>query len=798
MSGIFANGRSKQSTSYAMITTVYDVFTQSGVRQSTPTSSTIVTTPPTFAGIQSLVPQLNGSLLASWNAGSSGTQPLAYDIYIQIGSATGLFVDSNRVKTVFGLSDYLFQLQDGTLLVSGSTYYVGVKARDPLGNTSTNTNSTYAVSTGVQPSRALAPTDIPSIVAAVWDEIAASHTTSGTFGSYLDAKVSTRATQASVNAIPTNPLLTTDSRLNTLDANISSRATQTSLDTFSNKVGTPIGVSIAADIASVQSTSDTINNKVGSPVGISISADIAAVQSTADHIDGNVDVAVSTRSSQSSVDTINTKVGTPTGASVSADIAAVKSDTNTINTKIGTPVGVSVSADIATVQSVVDTIDNNLGTPTGASVSADIADIKADTTTTNSRVDVTLSTRATQTSVNLIPTNPLLTTDSRLNRIDVNISSRADGSAYTNGRAALLDHLDADVTSRSTQTSVDALQATVNNIQGQNVDESIIAPASMSIPSSGTETYRIYFKHAQSGLPVDPIVGPTLSIREQDGSSIIISPVAMTNETVGVFYYDYTLTSSAFEGGILIIVTHADNISDPLTTTILGSYQTQVNSDVTQIAIDTNTLVTRLTATRANNLDNLDVAVSTRATQTSVNALTSTIGTPTGASVSADIAAVQSTADHIDGNVDVAVSTRASQTSVNTINTKIGTPTGASVSADIAAVKSDTGTINSRVDVTLSTRATQTSITALSNIIGPPTTTSIAADLAAMKAVVDTINGRVDVTLSTRATQTSVDDVPTALENAAAIWSTNINDFATGTTAARTLKDAKIFSQIDL
>lgn len=38
----------------------------------------------------------------------------------------------------------------------------------------------------------------------------------------LDATISSRATQASVTAIPTNPLLTTDGRLNNLDASISS------------------------------------------------------------------------------------------------------------------------------------------------------------------------------------------------------------------------------------------------------------------------------------------------------------------------------------------------------------------------------------------------------------------------------------------------------------------------------------------------------------------------------------------------------------------------------------------------
>jgi hypothetical protein len=42
-----------------------------------------------------------------------------------------------------------------------------------------------------------------------------------------EATVATRASQASVNAIPTNPMLTTDARLNNLDATISSRSTLT-------------------------------------------------------------------------------------------------------------------------------------------------------------------------------------------------------------------------------------------------------------------------------------------------------------------------------------------------------------------------------------------------------------------------------------------------------------------------------------------------------------------------------------------------------------------------------------------
>lgn len=94
---------------------------------------------------------------------------------------------------------------------------------------------------------------------------------------------------------------------------------------------------------------------------------------------------------------------------------------------------------------------------------------------------------------------------------------------------------------------------------------------------------------------------------------------------------------------------------------------------------------------RAAALDNLDVSVSSReaeadasaraatsqsehdATQASLSALSTKVGSPAGASVSADIAAVKA------------------ETAV--LNTKLGTPSGVSVSADIAAVKADTTAI---------------------------------------------------------------------------------------------------------
>ena len=692
MADILAFGEATQSTSAAGIPSAYDQLAPNGVTISTYQSVQQILTNPTFSGITSLTPQLNGSLLASWGVATTPNPVIEYDVYIQLSTATGLFSSPNKAKTIFGTADYIFALADGTILVSGSTYYVGIRARDPLGNQSTNTSSIAAVSVGVQPSRALAPTDIPAIVAAVWDELAASHISAGTFGSNLDAKVSLRATQASVNAIPTNPLLTTDSRLNTLDANISTRATQTSITALDTKLGTPAGISVSADVAAVKSDTGTTNSRV--------------------------DVVLSTRATQTSVTAIDTKLGTPAGASVSADVAAVQADTDDIQSKIGTPVS-TVSADIAAVKgdtgatnTTVNTINTKIGTPTGVSVSADVAAVKADTASIDTKVDVTLSTRATQASVNLIPTNPLLTTDSRLNNLDATISSRASAA------------------------QVAAIQNNTSFVG--------IVPNPLLLPETGSKDYPIYVRLFDGvGAPQDPDLNQMyLSIKDAAGATVVASTL-MTKDAVGQYSYDYTVLSTDTQQALYAFFDYVENSV---------AFNQVRATEVVEFESKLDTLLSRLTPTRASNLDNLDVVVSTRATQTSITAL----------------------------------------------DTKLGTPAGASVSIDIAAVKSDTTTTNTRVDVVLSTRATQASVTALDTKLGTPAGASVSDDIAAVQTTADSIDGKVDVAVSTRASQTSVDAIPTAAENADAVWDEDVNAHATGTTTARTLKDAKIFSQIDL
>jgi hypothetical protein len=535
---------------------------------------------------------------------------------------------------------------------------------DGVGNVTSTVTSLSIVATGTDYANLISL--IAQVPANVWAALRASNQVANSFGEAL---------QGVITPVRAN-------NLDNLDVTVSTRATQTSVNTINTKIGTPVS---------------------------SISADIAAVKADTASIDTKVDVTLSTRATQTSVDAINTKIGTPV-SSVSADIAAVKAVSDNIDTKVDVTLSTRAS------QTSVNTINTKIGTPV-ADVSADIAAVKAvsdlvklDTTSIDTKVDVTVSTRATQTSVNAIPTNPLLTTDTRLNNLDATISSRASASQV----------------------------ASIQN----NTDFVGIVPAPMILPETGTKDYPIYVRlFNESNQPVDADLSEIyVTIRDSAGTPVVATTL-MTNDAVGQYSFTYTVNSTDTERNLYVFFDYDK----------AGNSFNQVRStEVTEFESKLDTLLSRLTPTRANNLDNLDATVSTRATQTSVNTINTKIGTPV-ADVSADIAAVKADTASIDTKVDVTVSTRATQTSVNTINTKIGTPV-ADVSADIAAVKADTASIDTKVDVTLSTRATQT----------------------------------------------SVDAVPTAQENATAVWEEDVNDHLNGTSTGRTLKDAKIFSQIDL
>ena len=114
--------------------------------QSTPRTCVIDLVPPVFSGIQTLVPQLNGGLLAGWNPATDLDVPISYEVYIKKGTATGLF--SVDPLLTYENSLFIMSLADGSLL-EPATYFVGVRAKDSQGNLETNIVSLSAVSVGV-------------------------------------------------------------------------------------------------------------------------------------------------------------------------------------------------------------------------------------------------------------------------------------------------------------------------------------------------------------------------------------------------------------------------------------------------------------------------------------------------------------------------------------------------------------------------------------------------------------------------------------------------------------------------
>ena len=85
-------------------------------------------TPPTFSGITGLTINGDGSLNASWSAGSDVSTPLRYEVYVQAETATGLFGTGNIQQIVSGTSARVFTTSDLSYLQNGTTYHVGVRA----------------------------------------------------------------------------------------------------------------------------------------------------------------------------------------------------------------------------------------------------------------------------------------------------------------------------------------------------------------------------------------------------------------------------------------------------------------------------------------------------------------------------------------------------------------------------------------------------------------------------------------------------------------------------------------------
>lgn len=126
-----------------------NILVNNNFYQGTASACIIDVTPPTFAGIATLVVESRGQIRATWAAASDPTPPIRYEVYIQATTATGLFNVANIIAITDKLQYDTFTMPDGSFLVNGTTYFVGVRAIDGVSNRNTNTVSLSVISTGV-------------------------------------------------------------------------------------------------------------------------------------------------------------------------------------------------------------------------------------------------------------------------------------------------------------------------------------------------------------------------------------------------------------------------------------------------------------------------------------------------------------------------------------------------------------------------------------------------------------------------------------------------------------------------
>lgn len=285
----------------------------------------------------------------------------------------------------------------------------------------------------------------------------------------LNVSLSTRASEATVALIKTNTdgivtALTTlnakdfatettlQSVLAKLDVNLSTRASEATLLLIKAKTDN-LDVALStrateATLSTVKTNLDDVKTKLDSLIGkdYATQTTLAQVKTDLDSILANVNVALSTRASEVTLASVKTdldsilanfNVALSTRAS-EATLAAAKADLDTISSTLTTLTGTDFATQttLAQVKTDLDTVVTRLDVALSTRASeATLSAVKTDLDTLVTRFDVALSTRAseatlsslnskdfaTQTTLALVKTD----LDSILAKLDVNLSTRA-------------------------------------------------------------------------------------------------------------------------------------------------------------------------------------------------------------------------------------------------------------------------------------------------------------------------------------------------------------------------------------
>src|SRR3990172_3713325 len=331
-------------------------------------------------------------------------------------------------------------------------------------------------------------------------------------------------------------------------------------------------LSTAAALATVQADTDDLQTKIGTPTGVSVAADIADVEGKVDDLEGRL---TDTRAGYLD----NLSAGAVTLESTAQSILA---DTDDIQAKIGTPTGGSVSADLADIESKVDDLEGRLTTLRAGYLDNLSAGAVALEATAQSIVTATDDLEGRLTAV----------------------------------RAAYLDNLSGGAV---------ALQSTATEILADTDDlqTKLGTPTGISFSAD----------LADIESKVDDLEGRLTDLRAGYLDNLSGGAVALESTAVSI---------------------QAD--TDDLQTKLGTPVGTSFSADLADIESKVDDLEGRLTELRAGYLDNLSAgATALESTAQSVLAdtddLQTKVGTPTGASVSADLADIESKVDDLEGRL---------------------------------------------------------------------------------------------------------------------------------------------------
>jgi hypothetical protein len=120
-----------------------------GSFQGTSQACIVDITPPVFSGITFVTRGALGQLRAFWGSATDASLPIRYEVYIKADTNSDLFNPSNIAIVTTQVQADLFTMPGGSLLQSGTTYHVGVRAVDGVGNRDANTISLSQTSSGI-------------------------------------------------------------------------------------------------------------------------------------------------------------------------------------------------------------------------------------------------------------------------------------------------------------------------------------------------------------------------------------------------------------------------------------------------------------------------------------------------------------------------------------------------------------------------------------------------------------------------------------------------------------------------